>query len=812
MSSSLVSNQTTVVEYPSAVAELIAAVRSRLRRYAVTCGALKLIVVAVIVFWLTSAVDAGWFALQRMELPVGLRLLNLVAMTVGGVCLLWHQIVRPLVRKTQRSELALLVERRFPEFQDRLITAVEGQDGYPETGTYVSGMLQRTMDQAAELATGITSDDIFDSAPIRKYGWLAGLLVASVIGFSLVQPRSLTLWWQAFVQCRETYHVRTTALDFTVVAPPDGRRVPFREVDDRLLYLHPRGADVELEMVVPDGHSETGEPWVVPERARVDVIRADGTRSRTYVSATSGSSFRFILTRLQESVSVEVLAGDFRTTRPLWIDAVTPPSVNQMQAECDYPDYTGWDTERDTTVAILGTEVSLPVGTRFTLQAECNKSLQSARIVTDFFEITGDREASRIVPREGYTIESEPGQALVSDDGRQIQCRLRLTLPDVADSGSTAKVAEDSLQTQESGAGDSHLSITSNTSLRFFLHDEDDIVSTAPESLRIRGIADKPPLVAVRTSGVGNSITRRAVIPFEGMITDDYRIESAGFQFIVDDETNWRPRNFRNRFVSGLTYEVEQQGQGERFDVRPLELSEGQTLAVTVVATDGCEFPEAHLSRAEPVVFQIVSNEELLSVLYTRELTLRRRFEEVIRQLEQVRDDLAFHRDVAKRVDGGADDGAVSSEDRIGLTTCATRCGNTLRRQNNELQSIADGFEEIVTQLVNNAIPPQQLAETMRKEIAQPIQAAASGLMQDADRTVSRFRVAAASNQEVESLLTAAENDVVEVVAELKRILVNVRDMAEFHEALSDLKNILEEQQRILKETKRQQIRNLGLD
>ena len=49
------------------------------------------------------------------------------------------------------------------------------------------------------------------------------------------------------------------------------------------------------------------------------------------------------------------------------------------------------------------------------------------------------------------------------------------------------------------------------------------------------------------------------------------------------------------------------------------------------------------------------------------------------------------------------------------------------------------------------------------------------------------------------------------MIAELKRILENVRDMAEFHEVLSDLNDILEEHQRIQKETNIQQIRNLGL-
>ncbi|MEZ6128230.1 MAG: hypothetical protein R3C59_06090 [Planctomycetaceae bacterium] len=827
MSNAVLEPQKTSLELPLAVIQLIAGLRSKLRRYSLVSGSLLIIIVASIVFWLTSGVDAGWFALQRLELPTGLRTIFLAGMLAGGGWLLIQHVLRPLFRRIRDADLALLLERRFPEFQDRLITTVEGQQGYPETGPYVSGMLQRTVSQAANVASTVNADEVFNFDPLKKRGWVAGLLALSVVGCGVVQPQALSQWWNAFVELQDKYHVRTTNLEFTVVAQPGDRRLTFRDMESQPLYRHARGADLELQMAVPDGTSESGEAWVVPERVRVDVIRDDGTRSRTYVSSTSGNTFRFILTRLQESVSIEVLGGDFRTPVPLRIETVTPPAIDTMQVECDYPDYTGWNQERERLVPILSSEVSLPMGTEFLLQADSNKSLQSARIVTDFFELSGDRRTSVLEPREGYEATLVDAAPLLSDDGLSLTARFQLAVSvasvsaeadatDVTDATDATRLAA----TAETGGG--NLPIPSNTAMRFFLHDEDDIISTSAEALRVRGVADKAPVVAVRTTGVSNSVTRRAIIPFVGTIQDDYRLVSAGFQFIVDDETQWRPRNFRNAFQPGLVFDLEQSGQTERFDVQPLELTEGQTLAVTVIAKDGCTIPGPNQTRAEPIVFRIVSNEELLSLLYTRELTLRRRFEEVIQQLEQVRDDLAFHRAVADRIAAAASAAEVRSEDRIALTTCATRSGNTLRRQNNALQSIAESFEEIVEQLINNAIPPQSLAETMRAQIVAPMQAVTAeadptsgrspGLMLLADRVISRFRVAATSGNVTSELVTESETSVASAIAELKRILENVRDMAEFHEALSDLKSILEEQQRILEETKRQQIRNLGLD
>ncbi|MEO2017462.1 MAG: hypothetical protein ABGZ53_24175 [Fuerstiella sp.] len=807
--------QTTSIELPSAVRLLIAGLRSKVRLYSVLNGLLQVLIAAITVFWLTSGIDAGWFALQKLELPLGLRSILLAVMLGGGTWQILRHVLVPMFARIRDTDVALLLERHFPEFQDRLITTVEGTHGYPATGPVVSSMLQRTADQANTVAGNVHADDVFDFGPLTKRGVVTGMLLLSLVGCSVVRPGALERWWNAFVLCEESYHLRTTTLDFFVIAQPADRRVEFRRDEDDWLHLHPRGADLELEMVVPSGDSPAGKPWVVPERARIDVIRSDGTTSRTYISATAANRFRFILTRLQEPVTIEVLAGDYRTPQPLNIRTVTPPDIDTIELDCNYPEYTGWNELMESAISVQGSEVALPLETEFRLRAKSNKPLHSIRIVADRFELAGDRFSSTIIPRDDQQIALREHGPLLSSDGMMIEALFRVTTSSRSEgqAGAGANIVrpldEDSAEAEVAASG--ALPISSNSSLRFFLHDEDDVTSATPESLRVRGIPDKPPVIATRTKGIGNSITRRAVIPMTGTIQDDYGSQSAGFQFLVDDETEWRPRPFRNVFPTGTTaYRLGESDRSrpEQFSVQPLDLTEGQTLAVAVVATDGCTIPKPNATRAEPIVFRIVSNEELLALLYSREINLRRRFEEVIQELQRVRDDLQFHEDVARRVEG---DGANSkSEDRIGLTTCATRCGNSLRRQSNELTAVAESFEEIVAQLINNAIPPPQLAEAMRSDIVRPLLAVTEEPMNMADRSVSEFRVAATSGKAASKLVAVSIRDVSFVIAELRGILEKVRDMAEFHEALRDLKDILEEQQRILNETKREQINNLG--
>lgn len=818
MSTSLISQSEIRVSLPPSIRQLLVAVRTRLRRDAALSGLLMLICCTTMVFWVTTGIDLGWFAIQRLELPVGLRAILLAVLLPSFLWMLIARVLHPLLRPIRDSDVALLIERRFPQFKDRLITAVESVTGYPADGPLVPGMLQRAVDEAETMVSAIAVQDLFDVRPLRRSGVQAALLLFSVLVFAVVQPGSLHRWWKAFVLCEAVYHQRTTDLHVYAVAQPGDRRVEFREADTDRFYLHPRGADLELQMVVPAGGPESGGDWVIPDRIRVDVIRRDGSVSRSYVSAAAGRIFRFVLTRLQEPVQVEILAGDYRSPWPWRIEPVNAPGLDAVKLDCRFPEYTGWNQQRETQISVTGSEVALPLGTQFELTALSAKTLQSARLVTDWFELSGDQETTRLVAREGFQIPEYKSGPLISADGRSLSVQFRIE-PAVAVKPTSESAAEPSSELSQAAADDSGegtqnaggLPIASNTAIRFFLHDSDDVMSINPEVLRVRGIEDRPPVIVARGVGIDNAVTRLARIPIAGRITDDYGLVSAGFQFLVDDESNWRPRPFRRVLPTGaMDFELRRSDSElyEVFEVQPLELSEGQTLTLAVTAVDGNDLTVPGVTRSEPMVFRIVSNEDLLSLLYTREITLRRRLEEVISQLEQIRDDLQFHQEVARRVDSG-NTAEIRPEDSVALITCASRSANSLRRQTNELKSIAEGFGEIVQQLINNAIPPQQLAQNMRDQILLPMLRVSEQPMLEADRALGEFAASGRSDQPKEPLVRSSEARVSAVIVPLKQILESVRDLAEFHEAIRDLKAILEDQQRLTDEIKAMQKRAL---
>ena len=791
--------QTPHRSLPPEIARLLHRVRARIRRDSLADGLLLTSCGFVCVFWATWLIDEAWFGLQKLELPVGLRVVLLLFLLPSAAWLILRRIAYPLVRRIRDFDLALLLERRFPLFQDRLVTTVEAIAAKPPENALSAQMLQRSISEAERLAAKVDSQAVFDTRQLRHESFAAGVLLFSLVVASLFQPGIMPRWFQAFVWCVPEYRERTTSIEAWLIAQPGDRRLPFVAPGPGQpgVCHHPTGADLELEFLVPDSGPAPGVKWVIPDRLRVDVIRQDGSRSRSWLTAVSPGRFRFVVTQLRESIDIEVLAGDFRSRLPWHVEAVDSPGLDAIEIECTYPEYTGWNQQRERRLDVTGSEVQLPEGTEFILRARSGKLLKSVRVVTDQYEFTGDERSGQLISRaDNAPVDLQ--QPLISADFRTVE--LRLSVAANAPITHPSADTEDKSATNPSTAASGWLRIPSNTNLRFFLHDQDNIISASPETLRVAGIPDKPPVVAAQLSGIGNSVTRRARIPLAIRIRDDYGIQTAGFEFQVDDETSWRPRPFRNSPAAGaLEFSAE---QAEYFELQPLELTEGQSLTLSVSAIDRNPLTGGSVARSTPLPFRIVSDDELLSLLYTREIALRSRFEELIARLEEVRKDLQFHATAAQRVDLAGT--TAAREDLAAIDSCGNRSVNTLRRQANELSAIIAAFEEILQQLVNNAIPLHN-AEAMQASIVDPLRQIRDSGMPAADRSVAAVRAAALASQPILPPLQQAENILTDLITTMKNILDSVRDMAEFHEAVRDLQQLSEEQKKVLEETKRLQ-------
>ena len=142
---------------PEQLDALLAKLKSSIRRYVLLRGLAMLLTAIVAVFWLSLLADSAWFRLTRLELPRETRLAILIACLALLVIVLFHGIVWQLMVQLKRKALALLLERRFPQLNDRLITVVETAEetesavAKNERAPLSQTMLDRTIHEACRL-------------------------------------------------------------------------------------------------------------------------------------------------------------------------------------------------------------------------------------------------------------------------------------------------------------------------------------------------------------------------------------------------------------------------------------------------------------------------------------------------------------------------------------------------------------------------------------------------------------------------------------------------------------------------------------
>lgn len=795
--------------------------RDRIRRYVAIEGLALVVIVMGVLFWISIGLDAAWFKVNKLELPSWFR----TAFTVIAVCalvvtfLVW--VVSRCRGKFDNKNLALVMERQFPQLNDRLITSVEAAQIRSENPSELSNaMLDRTVDDVSRLARELPVETVFKKRPMRRALIGAGVLVASVFGFGVLNAQAMGRWWDAYIVGADTYWERDTQLTVKVISQPGDRVREFEERSGQMVYRHARGADLALLIEVPTradtnakgeaGSDADGEqkPWAIPERVRLDTRRTDGGRSRVFLAASGEREYRFTINQLQDTLRIWVQGNDFTNRLPYVVTIVDPPRVDSVTLNCNYPAYTGLNETGTQAVAVNDAQVTIPIGTEFGAAIQTNKPLNSYRLQTDAWELIADREDCRLV------IRSEDGLAektfAFSDRLRSQLFQFNATefsVPMVL--SSDAQMLIDELESPIDS-----IPLAADSLMRIYVEDEDEITSTDPARLTINGRVDSPPMVDVRRRGISDVITRKAVIPITGRVSDDYGVANARFEFRVDDEQDWRPRPFRKppgTGVESFTLQRDEQTEWEQFEVLPLDMDLGQKLTLTVFAEDADNLNGPHESRSEQFTFKIVSNEELLSLLYSREVNLRRRFEQIIREVERTRDDLTVQASRSGDTTKDVDNNPTGKSGRSGLSAAsvAVRSQGSIRKNANETLSVAQSFGEILEELVNNAVHTRQMVGRINELIVEPLAEINEQDFPRVDEAIGAFRVKTELQQDSTAAAAQSVAACDTLIRHMQTVLSEIQDLAEFHEALGELKNMIEAQKKVMEDTKDAQKKQL---
>lgn len=814
------------------IAALLAGLRLRIRGYVWAEGLAIVAVMLGMAFWSSLLFD--W----SFEPPWQFRAGMMAATAVALLYVMYRFIARRAFRRLDDAELAVVLERRFQDFHDSLLTTVELGRPTRRRARFNSEMLEHTRQEAAARSQGVRLGEVFRLAPLVRTLLAAAALAGSVLAFAMTQREAFGVWTQRIllldknVQWPRVNHVRVQ--DFPA---------------DRIRKVA-KGSDFEIT-VAADLTGRFKLPEAVQMRYRTD----EGTQGRDNMSSVGtpgkGSQeqkYSYVFKGVMSSINFDIFGGDDRD-RGYRIEVVDNPTISRMELTCEYPTYTG---RPPNTMPASGL-VQLPQGTNVVVQCEANKDLLDVPITM----VQGDK-ATALADVE-----------LPPDGDRR---HFSIAVPNLME----------------------------DTTLLFELHDADGIRSRDPVRLVLAARPDDVPVVALRLRGVSTAITPQARLPIVGDAHDDYGLSRLWVEYQLEKSkgrgkevaaiaggpaTSEQPLHTSTNGADGRAesqIKIEP-SDGEALDLKHLiEISEllrkrgvktpadlaritsreeqalvadiktqqqidaalasapqlGDRLIVALKAADNCALPSGeNVGQGERYQLDIVPAEQLLSMLEGRELMLRRQFEIIYQEFADTRDGLA-RLDFAGDAKGPGDDqagkepgdagsepgdkaeGAANETDEERAARQSKRAGelrdlrvaralDNADRSSHETLIVADAFDDIREEMVNNRVDTPELQTRLKDQIADPLRRISTQMFPALKGRLVELRRELDNPATGTAQLKESLKQCDAILAEMKLVLDKMLELETFNEVVDKLRDIIAEQEKLNKATQERQKQEL---
>ncbi len=755
------STSTLPFEIPRPVASKVSRLRLLVRLYSFAEGLATVAIVLSAGFWLGLAVD--WLIEPRASVRVAMW----AAVALAAIVAAWRYIGRRALAPLPSDSLALLVERQYPELNEALVTTVQASTGRNSPDQAWSGLsahpfgrtlIDATGRQVASAIHGVQLRRVFDMRPLVRKGAVAFALLAAIAAFALIQRSTFDFWIER-MQLGEQLWPRRVQL--TVVGFEDREVSPVVNVA--------RDDDFELNVLasIVNGHAAPDEVEIRWRRTSDDG-RGGGPMLRIG-SAVPGRdeaqqySYTFKVSR---DLKFDVIGGDDRV-RNLRLHAVERPAVTRVWLEVEYPKY----MQRESRSIPISGRAELPEGARAVCRVEANKPLASVEV----------RDSAEQID---LPIERPEGEA------QQFSFAI------------------------EAATADRVFAIT--------MHDADGVENRDPFRLPLSVLRDEAPEMSVQLRGIGSAVTPQATIPLAGRASDDYALEEVWFEYQIDDG------EVERRLLRIQPEGLDELPMTERFDLaeadpetrRPrVALKAGQKLTLAVKARDAYDLAEApHIGGSQRFLLDVVTPSELRALLEKRELGLRQRFEAIYERMVSVRE-LLDRIDLAAAA-ADADDNKAAN----GSETKAPPSGRVRERDRSriggaqqsttqfsfETAGVAEGFDDIVAELINNRVDTEELKERLERGISEPLKEVSGELLPRLEERLAML--GQAYDRDVASAaepLAAAKSDADAALEAMKAVLDRMLELESYNELVELLRGIVTDQEQIKERTQQQQRQKL---
>jgi hypothetical protein len=758
------------VELAPSIRAALAGVRRRIRVYVWLEGLSLAVLWLGGAFWLALAVDYFPVLVWASEMPRAARGVILAAVIVGGLYVIYKYLLRRAFVPLANRSLAVLLERRFGDFQDSLVTAVELADGHHDTSAYSLQMLEHTRKDADIHAHRVRTAAVFNYRPLAIKVLLALLMLASLAGFYVVNTSAFEIARDRLILLQDIPWPRSAEIEVVSLevqhASADAETAAHTQVlqwsGGELKVA--RGANALLRV-------RASSTKRIPETCRILYRTGDGERGEAPMKKVGrvkdgfqyytfdGKPFKGMLTDL----TFDVMGYDHRV-RGFTIGVVDAPVIVQTDLVCEFPKYMVdvMLSQKLARTVSLTPATQLPIGTRVTIACRTNKDLQAIEV--------RDLETGELL--------STPG-AVASDAAD------RFTLPE--------------------------LTLTRNLTLGISLLDTDGVLSDRPQRIFVAAIKDDAPRVTVSLSGISSMVTPEVTIPVTGQIDDDYDVAKSWFDLQVNDTP---PARFP--FTLPPDWKVEQE-----LDFRELRSAGTQTLkpqdklTLVVVGQDNHDLEGgAHTGYGDRWELQVVTPDELLTSLEARELGLRRRYEQIISELTETRDELLRAAAESKRPTQTDQEASTDTPDTIetedGISVSlrlliAQRALQQSQKSAQEVRGVSASFADIRQELINNRVDTAERKQRLKEQIADPLATIVEQRFPEFDLRLERMAAEVNNTDNAQLAVDEANTLLLELDAVLQRML----DLETYNELVELVRSLIEEQEQVTSETKQKQAADL---
>lgn len=424
-------------EQSARIRSLLSRLRRRVRAYVWIEGISLAVAWLGLTFWLVYLIDY-WLLVRvfAVEFPWYLRAILLGGISLGLLFIVYRWIIRRAFANLADHSMAVVLERRFGQFQDSLVTTVEMGEHPDHATPFSTRMLTHTTQDAIAQVPHIRLREVFNFVPLVVAGILAVVLAASIGLFALTTDSFPLAFRRTYLLTEEQWKRKAEIeiVGVTVIRPDTviaADQLPELFTFDEGSVRVARGSDVVL-------HVRADANLVIPDKCVVRFWSKDGSEGTSEMEKLGapkdgvqnyrleGLPFKGVLSSFQ----FEVIGKNYGSLTPregdkppeislgLWpvsnreegyVEVVDAPIVAEATLAYTRPKYI--EASGVATEAAYRRGISLAVGTTIEVRCVANKPLKFAHVFNPHY-VPGVELREVVAPLRGSVGDSRHAEHL----------------------------------------------------------------------------------------------------------------------------------------------------------------------------------------------------------------------------------------------------------------------------------------------------------------------------------------------------------------------------------------------------------------